>query len=206
MPRPSRRFPLRRRRPRSRRPRHSRRRLRRPRRPRPPPRPAPPSPIAAAAAASPRPAAPASEGGGPGPVERLPPSAYPEEYTRGIYGGSLWTTFHGVQWPYYPRTGIGVSGYAWIDNSFEQINVGLPTATYDYTREYLQQGRILLRMTPTYAKGNFFVQGQVELVGNKDQSAPQPTPGIVDADDVWARFGQWRRWDLMFGRFEAFEV
>jgi hypothetical protein len=172
----------------------------------PTPPPAPPSPIAAAAAASPPPAAPASEGGGPGPVERLPPSAYPEEYTRGIYGGSLWSTFHGVQWPYYARTGIGVSGYAWIDNSFEQINVGLPTATFDYTREYLQQGRVLLRVTPTYARGDLFVQAQVELVGNKDQSATQPTPGIVDADDVWARIGQWRKWDLMFGRFEAFEI
>ena len=51
------------------------------------PPPAPPSPIEAAAAALPPPAAPASEGGGPGPVERLPPSAYPEEYTRGLYGG-----------------------------------------------------------------------------------------------------------------------
>src|SRR5678815_681069 len=62
----------------------------------------------------PPPAAPASEGGGPGPVERLPPSAYPEEYTRGLYGGSLWMTFHGAQWPYYARTGIGVSGYGWV--------------------------------------------------------------------------------------------
>src|SRR5215468_6268089 len=73
------------------------------------------APVAAAASASPPPAAPASEGGGPGPVERLPPSAYPEEYTRGLYGGSLWMTFHGAQWPYYARTGIGVSGYGWID-------------------------------------------------------------------------------------------
>jgi len=164
-----------------------------------------PSPIEAAATASPSPppAAPASEGGGPGPVERLPPSAYPEEYTRGLYGGPLWSTFHGVQWPYYPRTGIGFSGYAWFDNSFERINVGLMDT---YTQEHLQQGRVLLRATPTYARGDLFVQAQAEVVANKDQSQVQPAPGIVDVDDAWLRLGRWRAWDLMVGRFEAFEI
>src|SRR5690349_7014833 len=104
--------------------------------------PAPPSPIEAAASASPPPAAPASEGGGPGPVERLPPSAYPEEYTRGLYGGSLWMTFHGAQWPYYARTGIGVSGYGWVDESFQRLTIGeQPTKPID-SRDFLQQGRI----------------------------------------------------------------
>src|SRR4051812_4666589 len=42
-----------------------------------------------------------------GTIERLPATAYPEPYTRGLYGGSLWSTFHGLQWPFYPRTGIG---------------------------------------------------------------------------------------------------
>ena len=50
-----------------------------------------------------------------GPIERLPPSAFPEPRVRGIQGGSLWMTFHGLQWPYYPKTGIGVSGSGWID-------------------------------------------------------------------------------------------
>jgi len=76
--------------------------------PLPPPADAPPSPLQAAASAYPPPAATAAQGGGPGPVERLPPSAYPEEYTRGLYGGSMWMTFHGAQWPYYPRSGIGI--------------------------------------------------------------------------------------------------
>ena len=61
-------------------------------------------------------------------------------------------------------------------------------------------------MTPTYAEGDWFVQAQAEIVANKDQSQTQPTPGIVDADDAWVRIGQWRKWDLMFGRFEAFEI
>jgi hypothetical protein len=170
------------------------------------PPPAPPSPIEAAAAALPPPAAPASEGGGPGPVERLPPSAYPEAYTRGLYGGPLWLSFHGVQWPYYPRTGIGVSGYGWIDNSYQRLKIGEPSATSMHSQDFLQQGRILLRVTPTYSDGNFFVQAQAEIVANKDQSQTQPQPGIVDADDAWVRIGEWRRWDLMLGRFEAFEI
>ena len=173
--------------------------------PSPPPPPAPPSPIAAAASASPPPAAPASEGGGPGPVERLPPSAYPEEYTRGLYGGSLWMTFHGAQWPYYARTGIGVSGYGWIDESYQRLKIGEPSLRTT-SQDFLQQGRILLRVTPTYSDGDFFVQAQAEIVANKDQSQVQPVAGIVDADDVWVRVGEWRKWDLMFGRFEAFEI
>ena len=174
--------------------------------PAPPPPPAPPSPIEAAASASPPPAAPASEGGGPGPVERLPPSAYPEEYTRGLYGGSLWMTFHGAQWPYYARTGIGISGYGWIDESYQRLKIGEPSSTFSHSQDFLQQGRILLRVTPTYSDGDFFVQAQAEIVANKDQSQTQPQPGIVDADDVWVRIGKWRQWDLMLGRFEAFEI
>ncbi|HXU00380.1 MAG TPA: hypothetical protein VN903_05280 [Polyangia bacterium] len=174
--------------------------------PQPEPPPAPPSPIQAAAAASPPPAAPASEGGGPGPVERLPPSAYPEEYTRDLYGGSLWMTFHGAQWPYYARTGIGVSGYGWIDQSYQRLTVGEPSSSFKHSQDFLQQGRILLRLTPTYTSGDFFVQAQAELVANKDQSQAQPLAGIVDTDDAWVRVGVWRKWDLMFGRFEAFEI
>jgi hypothetical protein len=172
--------------------------------PLPPPAEAPPSPLQVAAAAAPPPAATAAQGGGPGPVERLPPSAYPEEYTRGLYGGSMWMTFHGAQWPYYPRTGIGVSGYGWIDNSFQQINVGEPSSSFDRTRDYLQQGRLLLRVTPTYSSGDFFVQAQAEIVANKDQSEAQPR--VIDADDAWVRLGRWAKWDLMFGRFEAWEI
>jgi hypothetical protein len=136
----------------------------------------------------------------------MPPSAYPEEYTRGLYGGSLWMTFHGAQWPYYQRTGIGVSGYGWVDESFQRLNVGAQPASPMYSHDYLQQGRVLLRVTPTYSDGDFFVQAQAEIVANKDQSQTQPQPGIVDADDVWVRAGQWRAWDLMLGRFEAFEI
>jgi hypothetical protein len=50
----------------------------------------------------------------------------------------------------------------------------------------------------------FYVQAQSEFVGNKDQTIAQPN--VADIDDLWIRIGQWRKWDLQVGRFEAFEV
>jgi hypothetical protein len=141
------------------------------------------------------------------PVELLPPTAYPEWKTRGIYGGSLWLTFHGMPWPYTPQTGIGVSGYAWVDTGYEQIDRGISTGEAQEIKYLLQQGRGLVRVTPAYSKGPWYVQGQVELVGNKDQTQSQSNGnGIVDVDDLWVRTGHWKSWDVMFGRFEGFEV
>src|SRR5690349_8155510 len=57
-------------------------------------------------------------------ILRMPPDAFPEPRVRGMRGGSLWMTFHGLQWPFMRRSGIGVSGYAWIDSGYEQIDRG----------------------------------------------------------------------------------
>ena len=54
----------------------------------------------------------------PGMVEQLPASAYPEPVTRGLYGGPLWLDMQGLQWPYMPQSGVGISGYGWIDNNY----------------------------------------------------------------------------------------
>jgi hypothetical protein len=62
-------------------------------------------------------------------VQRLPGYAYPEEpdQLRGIKHGSLWLTFHGLQWPYMPsfsgdkRFVIGISGWGWIDNAYQKF-------------------------------------------------------------------------------------
>jgi hypothetical protein len=107
-----------------------------------------------------------------------------------------------MQWPYYPKTGIGVSGYVWIDSGYEDIKRGDPAEKG--IKYWLEQGRLLLRVTPTWSDGNYFVQGQAELVANKDQSQAQPI--IADTDDIWIKAGQWKKWDLQFGRFEAWEV
>jgi hypothetical protein len=139
-----------------------------------------------------------------GPVERLPPTAYPEWKTRGIAGGSLAFSgnMHGMPWPYYPKTGIGVSGSLWIDTGYETIKRGNPTDSN--AKDLVSQGRAVLRVTPTYSSGSWYAQAQTELVGNKDQSVAQPN--VVDIDDLWIRAGQWKTWDVQLGRFEAFEV
>ncbi len=137
-----------------------------------------------------------------GSVERLPPLSYPDYPVRGIPGGSLAATFQGLQFPYYPKTGIPVSGYVWIDSGYEHISRGNPSE--QGIKYLLQQGRFVLRVSPTWSNGKYFVQGQAELVGEKDQSQAQPN--TVDTDDIWIKFGQWKRWDIQVGRYEAWEV
>lgn len=161
---------------------------------------APPATAKPAALAAAPSAAPASSSALT--IERLPSSAYPAWQTRGIKGGSLWLAMHGMPWPYYPKTGIGVSGSVWVDFGYESIQRGDPTQSND--KFLLNQSRAVLRATPTYSKDDWYVQGQTELVANGDQSTPQPVN--LAADDLWVRTGEWKRWDIQAGRFESFEV
>jgi hypothetical protein len=161
------------------------------------------SPVAPAPAASPPTSAAAIA---PGIVEELPASAYPEPFTRGLYGGPLWLDMQGLQWPYTPRTGVGLSGYGWIDNEYKLIRIGDPSQSPHNTILF-QQGRFLLRITPTYTNGIWFVQAQGEIVASKDQLVADATSDqIINADDVWVRTGTWQKWDLTVGRFRAFDV
>src|SRR5881392_1723153 len=59
-----------------------------------------------------------------GAVELMPPQAFwPPPYLRGLEGGSVWLNpVHGLQWPYYRRTGLGISGDLWIDTAYEKID------------------------------------------------------------------------------------
>jgi hypothetical protein len=143
-------------------------------------------------------------------VEHLGPSSFPGKM-RGIYGGSMWLepSFHGLQWPYMAKSGIGVSGSIWVDSGYEQITRDISSLAN--TVMWLQQGRAVLRLTPTYVRGDFFIQGQVELVGNQCQqgggtTSVCQTAGTFDTDDLWIRFGQWNKWDVKVGRFEGWEV
>jgi len=138
-----------------------------------------------------------------GLVERLPSSAYPEPVTRGLYGGSLWLDMQGHQWPYYPRIGVGVSGYGWVDTMYKRTRIGDPGQS-PYYNNLLGQGRFALRVTPTYSNGNWFVQAQAEVIANLNQLEPQPT--VVDTDDLWVRTGAWNKWDITVGKFESFPV
>jgi|GEM_PF-551935 len=142
-------------------------------------------------------------------VEHLGAEAYPGD-KRGLYGGSLWLepSFHGLQWPYMPRSGLGLSGSVWVDTGYERITRGQGAFVFANTKEEVQQARAVLRATPTYSDGSFFVQGQVEVVGNGDQIHSQNDvgAGIVDVDDLWIRVGTWNVWDLKVGRYEAWEM
>ena len=150
-------------------------------------------------------ASPASSAGAivPGVVEQLPASAYPEPVTRGLYGGPLWLDLQGLQWPYMPQSGVGISGYGWIDGNYRLIRSGNSAISPRYT-ELLDQGRFLLRVTPTYTNGSWFVQAQAEFVANTDQY--DPTSSVASVDDVWVRTGGLQQWDVTVGRFQAFDV
>jgi hypothetical protein len=140
-------------------------------------------------------------------VEHLGPSAYPGNL-RGIYGGSMWLepSFNGLQWPYMRRSGVGVSGSIWVDSGYEKIS--RDPANSPNTTLLLQQARAVLRVTPTYTDGKFFIQGQVELVGNQCQTTSPicTSVGTFDTDDLWLRLGEWNKWDLKVGRFEGWEL
>jgi hypothetical protein len=148
-------------------------------------------------------------------LQRLPAYAYPEWQTRGLKHGSLWLTFHGMQWPYMPsftngqRFVIGISGWGWIDNSYEKFGPWGNSNSVDANRikYWKQQARMLLRVTPTYALDrDYFIQAQVELVGTGDQLALRSDVGGADTDDLYLRVGKWRSWDFQVGRFEGWEI
>jgi hypothetical protein len=148
-------------------------------------------------------------------VVRLPASAYPEFQLRGLTYGSLWLTFHGMQWPYLPTLAagekfvIGLSGWGWIDNTYAKFGPSTtdPKYTTNNIRYWKAQARMLLRVTPTYAiDRDYFIQGQVELVGTGDQTATRSQAGGADTDDLYLRVGKWNGWDVTVGRFEGWEV
>jgi len=149
-------------------------------------------------------------------IQRLPGSAYPEPLTRGLKYGSLWLTFHGLQWPYLPagpkgeRFVIGLSGWGWFDTAYEKFGPwgqNQTTLKQSSIKYWKGQGRMLARITPTYSFGDdMFIQGQVELVGSGDQTIQRYDVGGADTDDLYLRFGKWNSWDLTAGRFEGWEV
>ncbi len=136
-------------------------------------------------------------------IRHLSEEAYPTYIIRGLHSGSLARTFHGLQWPYMPNSGIGISGSVWIDTGYEKIDRD-EDPNQPNTKYILQEGRFVLRVTPTYSRKRWFIQGQAEFVANKDQTVVQPQ--VADTDDLWVRIGMWNIWDLQVGRFEAWEL
>jgi hypothetical protein len=148
-------------------------------------------------------------------VERLPGSAYPAVQTRGIKYGSLWSTFHGQQWPYMPRIQgedslrIGLSGSIWNDLSYAHIDADerLKGANVNDQTRWTTQTRGVLRVTPTYsANDDWFVQGNAEFVVQGNMR-PDPGTGVLaTTDDLWVRVGKWDVFDFTVGRFQGWEI
>jgi hypothetical protein len=145
-------------------------------------------------------------------IERLPPSAFPETHPRGLYGGSLWLVpdRHGLQWPYYPKTGIGISGSGWVDTGLRTFDAGEATdsapglGTAEVKgKQFVQQSRFVLRATPTWSDGQRFIQAQMEFVAAQLNTTKNVAWG---ADDAWVRFGIWKMFDVLIGRFQGWEV
>jgi len=156
-------------------------------------------------------AAPAAAPSVPFTVEILPASGYFPDRNRGLVGGSLWLTMHGLQFPYMaPPTSksevrIAISGSIWNDVSYARLTSGDPKIKG--LNRWLNQTRAVLRSTPTYTlKDGYFVQGQVELVANGNQFIDNTTNNIGGVDDVFVRAGKWDAFDVTIGRFQGWEV
>ena len=144
-----------------------------------------------------------------GLVERLPSSAYPEPVIRGLYGSSLWLDMQGLQWPYYPRIGVGISGYGWVDTRRTSARGSAIPRSRHTAPCCSRRGASPCALTPTYTNGSWFVQAQAELIANLNQIETQQIatqPNVVDTDDLWVRTGVWQKWDVTVGKFEAFPV
>jgi len=175
---------------------------------------------AKAAAPPPEPAAePAKkeESSLPVSVERVPGSGYPAPRVRGITGGSLWMTMHGLQWPYLPAVGeagslrLGFSGSVWSDGSYARIKSGsigaggLPNPPHQ--KRLANQSRGVLRVSPTYSMpSGWFAQGQAEFVALGDQQLNTSVGVMGFTDDLWVRVGKWNVFDVTAGRFQGWEI
>jgi hypothetical protein len=150
-------------------------------------------------------------------IERVPGSGYPEPRVRGIKGGSLWMTMHGLQWPYLPAINrkaalrLGVSGSVWSDLSYARIRSGNLGASGQpdppHQKRWASQSRGVLRASPTYSTPDgWFAQGQAELVALGDQQLNTGTNIVGFTDDLYVRAGKWNLFDITAGRFQGWEI
>ena len=109
--------------------------------------------------------------------------------TRGLYGGPLWLDMQGLQWPYVPQSGVGISRL-WLGRR------QLPADSQRKPQHLAEVHRAASiraasscgsrRRTRT-AVGSCRLQA--EIVANTTSTTSQPAPGVVSADDVWVRTG-----------------
>jgi hypothetical protein len=117
----------------------------------------------------------------------------------GIPGGSLSGTNQGYQMSWH-KTGLLFSGNTWIDTGYRKRDNDVANDE----EKFIQQGRVLLRLTPTYTYGDWFVRAQGELLAHAEEYGG--ANASIDTDDAWVMFGRWDTFDIQLGRFEAWEV
>ena len=105
---------------------------------------------------------------------------------------------------------IGLSGWGWLDTAYEKFAPwgAEPQASPQSQIAYWkQQGRMLLRVTPTYSFDGLVRAGTGRARRHRRSDASQRSDaGGADTDDLWLRIGQWNKWDFQVGRFEGWEV
>jgi hypothetical protein len=113
-----------------------------------------------------------------------------------------------MQWPYLPTTAVGISGSGWVDTGYRRYHAeesSTPSAMETRATQFVQQSRFTLRVTPTWTiEDKYFVQMQAELVAAQINTSQNPL--VWAADDAWIRFGMWKKFDVLLGRFQAWEV
>jgi hypothetical protein len=107
---------------------------------------------------------------------------------------------HGQQSP-NRDSGVRLSGDMYIDTGYMRLMRGLESQVD--SEQYRQDGRFLLRVTPTMNSGSFFFKASAEVLAHVNEIYQQEN---IDTDDAWLKFGEWDSWDIQFGRFEAWEV
>jgi len=116
----------------------------------------------------------------------------------GIKGGSLAPTGHGYQMSWH-KTGLLFSGNTWLDTGYRKST----NQILNDEEKFVQEGRVLLRVTPTYSYGNWFVKAQAELLAHSKFAVQN---SYIDTDDAWLALGYWDVFDIQVGRYEAWEV
>jgi hypothetical protein len=107
---------------------------------------------------------------------------------------------HGLQ-SSHRETNLLFSGDLYIDTGYEKSLKAL--GSEKDVEFWLQQGRFMLRVTPTYSTGSFFVKASAEFLAHVDEIHGEEH---IDTDDAWLKIGMWDLWDLQLGRYEGWEV
>jgi hypothetical protein len=116
----------------------------------------------------------------------------------GIKGGSLAGTGHGFQLN-WPKTGLLFSGNTWLDTGYRAAK----NEILNDEAKFVQEGRVMLRFTPTYTYGKWFARAQAEFLAH----AKFPVQNsYIDTDDAWIAVGYKDVFDVQVGRYEAWEV